>query len=339
MKLSIIIPVYNSEKYINNCLESLLAQEMLANEYEIIIVNDGSTDSSGLIVRNYTERHSNIHLFNQKNKGVGAARNRGIELAKGDYIYLIDPDDYIVTNILKNILEYCESKRLEILGFNSRLTKNSLLTHSSTQNLRNKKVHVMDGITYIAEHTFGNSAWWYLIQRDFLTKTGIRFIEGRWLEDAIFTATLFLKTKRMSFLDLDVHIYVSVENSAMTSKEPAHCMNLIYDLANAAEKYQELIKNLDASHFNYDRCVKRLKCKQQSFVFTLLIRTFKSQLNFRDLKKILFKMKNIGAYPLNSFIGEEYNGFIYRARTVVFNNDILLFLGFKVYRFMKNFKP
>ena len=86
MKLSIIIPVYNSEKYINNCLESLLAQEMLANEYEIIIVNDGSTDSSGLIVRNYTERHSNIHLFNQKNKGVGAARNRGIELAKGDYI-------------------------------------------------------------------------------------------------------------------------------------------------------------------------------------------------------------------------------------------------------------
>ena len=60
MKLSIIIPVYNSEKYINNCLESLLAQEMLANEYEIIIVNDGSTDSSGLIVRNYTE---NILIF------------------------------------------------------------------------------------------------------------------------------------------------------------------------------------------------------------------------------------------------------------------------------------
>lgn len=101
MKLSIIIPVYNSEKYITCCLESLLVQEMSANEYEIIIVNDGSTDSGGLIARDYTERHSNIHLFNQKNKGVGTARNKGIELAKGDYIYFIDPDDYIAINVLK----------------------------------------------------------------------------------------------------------------------------------------------------------------------------------------------------------------------------------------------
>lgn len=153
----------------------------------------------------------------------------------------------------------------------------------------------MDGIEYIAQHNYGNQVWWYLIQRSFLIETGVRFIEGRWMEDALFTATLFLQTNRIAFLDLAVHRYVEVENSAMTSKDSTHNINLIYDLANAAEKFEVLISSLDGSHLCYDKCFKRLKSKQQSFVFAIIIKAINFQLNFTDLKKILLKMNKIGA--------------------------------------------
>ena len=341
MKLSIIVPLYNKEKFIDRCLESLLAQEVSPSEYEIIIVDDGSTDSSCSIAHNYAEKHVNIHLFRQQNGGPGAARNRGLEVAKGDYIYFLDADDYIATNVLNCLLELSELNKLEILGFNTKYVNDGSLPDSLTQNLQDFSIQVMDGITYIAERNFRNEAWWYIIKKSFLMDTGIKFIEGRFMEDSIFTASLFLRTNRISKINFDVHRFVQVENSATTNRKPTHLLKFIDDLVYAIEKFDVLIKSLNSSHVNYHKVVKVYKSKQQSFVFTLFLKAFRCPLlKFNDLKKILFKLKKLDVYPINSKIGGIGNRKtwpIYKMTVIpIINNKTLLFLGLRIMRLISS---
>ena len=107
--LSIIIPVYNTEGYIERCLESIANQQV--NNYEIVIINDGSTDGSDKIIKTFIISHPQIKFkyYNQKNKGLSSARNKGIELAEGTYLHFIDSDDYLVNNNYKFVYEIISS--------------------------------------------------------------------------------------------------------------------------------------------------------------------------------------------------------------------------------------
>ena len=96
VKLSIIIPVYNTEEYLPRCLNSCLEQDLLANEYEIIAINDGSSDNSLQILNAYALKYPNIRVINQENRGLGATRNRGLNLAIGEYIWFVDSDDWVL---------------------------------------------------------------------------------------------------------------------------------------------------------------------------------------------------------------------------------------------------
>lgn len=115
MKLTIIIPVYNAEKYLQKCLESVFNQNLLSNQYEVICVNDGSTDNSGKILLDFSNRFSNLVYLKQENKGVSIARNKGLQIAKGKYILFLDADDYIESNILNDIVSISEENNLDIL--------------------------------------------------------------------------------------------------------------------------------------------------------------------------------------------------------------------------------
>tara|TARA_R110002072_G_scaffold198352_1_gene355933 strand:+ start:142 stop:453 length:312 start_codon:yes stop_codon:yes gene_type:complete len=101
MKLSIIVPFFNADKHIDRCIYSLVNQGIDFNNYEIILINDGSTDGSKQSAENHLISHPNIILHNQENIGLVASRNEGIELAKGEYIYFIDADDYLTFNVLE----------------------------------------------------------------------------------------------------------------------------------------------------------------------------------------------------------------------------------------------
>ena len=108
LRLSIVIPVYNLEGYISETLDSCLEQNIPHSDYEIICINDGSTDNSESVILGYAERYPNIRLFTQENAGVSAARNLGISLAEGRYIWFVDGDDIIVSNCLSEILSMLE---------------------------------------------------------------------------------------------------------------------------------------------------------------------------------------------------------------------------------------
>jgi glycosyltransferase involved in cell wall biosynthesis len=338
MRLSIVIPLYNKEKFIDRCLKSLLDQNLSPEEYEIIIVDDGSTDSSYTLACAYAEKHPNIVAHRQKNGGAGAARNTGFELAKGDYIYFLDADDYIAKNSLEFIVELSEQHNLEILGFNTKHVNNTeILENTTTEHPENMTVTISDGITFIAERNFRNEAWWYIINREFLINTGIKFTEGRFIQDSIFTATLLLRPQRISKINYDVHRFVKVENSATTNKKQAHILKFIDDLVYAIGRFDVLIKNMDSSDKNYQKVLKVYKSKQQSFVFTIFLKAFRCPaIGFKDLNKILVKLKELDVYPINrkiGGIGGPKTRTLYNYTFIpVFNNKPLLYLGLKLNR-------
>lgn len=105
MKLSIIVPVYNVEQYLPKCVSSLLNQGLKDEDYEILLINDGSTDHSLSLCTDYAERYANIRVFSQPNSGVGIARNKGIDNALGEYIAFVDSADYLLQNGMYEVLK------------------------------------------------------------------------------------------------------------------------------------------------------------------------------------------------------------------------------------------
>ncbi|EAR01115.1 glycosyltransferase [Maribacter sp. HTCC2170] len=339
MKLSVIIPLFNKEKYIERCLNSLLAQDISPIEYEIIIIDDGSKDSGAQIVQGYVEKHPNICLNSQSNQGPSIARNRCLEVAKGDYIYFLDADDLLTANVLGCLLELCEQNNLEILQFNSKEIENEALSDlpvNSSEEPQQLACPVTDGMSYISENNFRNEVWRYLIKRSFLLNSGIKFIDDmRAYEDLIFTTSVFLKSTRISRVELDAHRYVKVAGSIVTSKSYKKNLVFINNQEKAVEELKGLIENLNNSHKKHLDVVKKLKAKQQAVVFALLIRVIKYRLlNHEDLSLILDKMNKLGGYPIDRKIGAMGDGGLIFNRIIVplFNTKNLLLLGTGILR-------
>jgi len=333
MKLSFVIPCYNMEKYLPECLDSLLDQDLSADEVEIIVVNDESKDSTLEIANEYASKHLNIRVLDKKNGGVGAARNSGLDIAKGKYVYFLDPDDFLAQNVLRKLLNTIEKYDLDILTFKSLEFKTEVSKKSKNlDQVSDEGLHVQDGISYIAEHKFKNEIWWLITNREFLINSGVRFIEGRWMEDAILVAELFCKAKRMAHLGLDVHRYRILPTSAMRNKSPEHYNKVIFDNANAAHVYDELIKTIPENHKDAIGCIARLRTRQQSFVFFLMVRLMKSDISIQRIPGMLKEFEKIDAYPLNHFLGKDYHGPGYSFMIWILNHKKLIKPFIKIFR-------
>lgn len=336
MKLSIVIPVYNVEKYIARCLDSMLDQNLDQQEYEIIIVNDGSTDSSLEIALSYAKRNAQISVHNKENGGAGSARNYGMDRAQGKYIYFIDPDDYLVPNCLNGLVDTCDRYNLNILTFLSTAFSSLLSLDKSISKKINLDVSVTDkmssivsGEEYMASLEYRSEVWWYLVNLEFLKGLGIRFVEGRYLEDAAFTLELFLEANRIAHLELNVHRHRVTPGTAMTSNEPTHYLKIIRDLQNAALSFGPIIKTLENKTAN-PQCVARVKARQQSFVFFSMVRMLKSTMTFDEVKLRMNEMISINAYPLTSFLGKDYNGIAYRILIPIFKTERRFYFIFQL---------
>lgn len=206
MKLSLIIPVYNAEKFLVECLESVFQQELLANEYEVIIINDGSTDESKSIILDFQEKHSNLIIVDQINKGVSSARNAGLKIAKGNYITFIDSDDQITCNSLRKILEYCERLNLDLL-------------YTSIENVdeNGKHLNFQDAVGINNEVGKGFKHQRRTFPPTFYTKKIVKDIsfnaEISFGEDTLFNAKAQAFADRVSYFDIPYYKYTVRENS------------------------------------------------------------------------------------------------------------------------------
>lgn len=210
MKLSIVIPVFNVELYLHKCLLSCLEQDLECGDYEIIIVDDGSTDSSLLIAQEFAEKYSNIKVYSQENSGQSVARNRGLSLAKGEYVWYVDPDDWLEPSIFQKLYMEVSNNNLDCLWFKwRRIDANGRCYVNSSDNTSQRKgTDAESGISFLNNH-FGyacySPAFWF--RRQFLLDNSFFFREGVIFEDAELIPRILLKAQRVKFIPLICYNY------------------------------------------------------------------------------------------------------------------------------------
>ena len=223
MKISIIIPAYNVEKYLDECLSSCFRQDIPASAYEVIIVNDGSVDTTLQIAEQWKERHENIKVISQSNKGLSEARNMGMQSAEGDYIMFLDSDDWIADNCLGMITETCCKECLDILQIGAaKVNADSqyrLVTYPSEKT-------VYDGKS-VLKKKFNISAPFGIYRKDFLTSHAFSFYPGIYHEDNEFTPRVFYRAERVMAIN-DIIYYVRHTPGSITrSVNPKRIFDLM----------------------------------------------------------------------------------------------------------------
>ena len=205
-KISIIIPVYNTEKYLEKCFSSLLAQSF--QDFEIICVDDGSSDGSLRILNEYASRDSRIKVLSQKNAGQSVARNRALSLAGGEFISFVDSDDYISADFLESLYESVSGNDADIAVTSYNMVENGStmvrydLDCSSESRFEKKLPRVLNGMCCNK-----------LFRRSFLEKYNIRFPEGIFYEDNLFLIKALFYSNKVIFINSGCYYYIKHSGS------------------------------------------------------------------------------------------------------------------------------
>jgi glycosyltransferase involved in cell wall biosynthesis len=221
-KVSIIIPIYNVERYVEECILSVMNQTL--KDIEIICVDDCSTDKSLEIVENLSQIDNRIMIItNEENVGQSATRNKGMQYAKGEYVYFLDSDDMIVPETLESLYSISKKRDLDILYFNSTdLFENNKL--KSLIGCRNKHNYIVNDVVSGKELfiSFMKYDWWdvsvccQLYKRSFFVKNNFYFCEGILHEDDLFSLQTILKANRTYCEPIQLHVYRHRINSTTT---------------------------------------------------------------------------------------------------------------------------
>lgn len=211
-KLSIIIPVYNVEQYLQRCINSILNQTF--TDFEAIFINDGSPDNCGKILDEYAEKDNRIVVIHQDNQGVSAARNAGIRIAQGVYLGFVDPDDFIESTMYEKMIDLMVTNNSDIVCCRFK----NLIEDKIVENIPNLKIHSPMTIDEFVEHLFDSprtvffSVWNKVIKRDLITEL---FDESlKIAEDNLFLINYCKNAKIASYLDEALYCVFCRRNSA-----------------------------------------------------------------------------------------------------------------------------
>lgn len=238
-RLSIIIPFYNVEQYIAQCLDSVYHQDIPEEEYEVICVDDCSPDNSIAIVEEYAKKHDNLVIVrNQYNRKLGGARNAGMEVAKGDYVWFIDSDDFIKENCLTKLLSVAENEDLDMLHFNYANYPNIVITDHRPD------TEVMTGVDMFFSPQFKwyhdlVTAWRKLYKRQFLIDNKIQFAEHIMFEDNDYAIIAFAMAKRVKHISSFVYLYRNNPDSITRVKYTSEHIGYWLDLAHRLRVIEE----------------------------------------------------------------------------------------------------
>lgn len=266
MFLSIVIPSYNVEAYVKDCLNSCFNQHFDCDNYEIIVVNDGSTDSTLQVVNDFISANkvSNLRVVSQENKGLSATRNVGLSIAQGDYVWFVDSDDWIAENSLERIFNLVSQyPQTEIVILNSILRKDGVDTIID----RHLTSVVGDG-KYIYDNSYiypYSGAPFYVYKRSFLTEKGLSFKEGIYFEDCLFTPLVLSRSKSCVYNEVPAYIYRLRGNSITTSSISEK------KLADSIVVAEELISSINCDDVLFKDVIRDAACRTYEVLFRYYI--------------------------------------------------------------------
>lgn len=217
-KISIIIPVYNTECFVERCILSCEKQDMEQEEFELIVVNDGSTDTSLNIIEKLALQYTNIELVNQENQGLSIARNNGLKIASGEYIWFVDSDDWIEKNCLNNLYNILKKDDLEALALSYVKAFPDRYVYCCTKDSRDGLVFT--GREMLIEGIWSHCAPLTIYNNQFLKSFQLCFYKGIFHEDTEFTPRAYYYLLRVSSYSIAVYHYFYNDSSIMNRINP-----------------------------------------------------------------------------------------------------------------------
>ena len=267
-KVSVIVPVYNVEKYLEKCLDSLVNQTL--KDIEIIVVNDGSPDNSQKIIDKYAKKYKNIKAFIKENGGLSDARNYGLKKAAGDYIAFVDSDDYVSTDMYKKMYEKAVSGNFDMVVCDiNYVYENSEEIKRAYSNLKTDTTDIKKTMINIYP------AAWNKIYKKKLFKTGIEFKKGVWFEDVEFIYRMLPHVKTIGVVNEPYNYYLQREGS-ITSSIDKRIYHYIDNWNGIVEYYKE-------NNF-YDKYYHELEYSYVRYLYATFIKQA-SKYNYEDFQK------------------------------------------------------
>ena len=290
-KISIIVPVYKVEKYLHKCIDSILAQTF--KDFELILVDDGSPDNCGKICDEYAKRDNRIVVVHKENGGQASARNRGIDIARGDYIGFVDSDDWIEADMYEVLYNICDTYGCDIancssiIHFKNRTQING--GHKLTIHTREEAMKVM-----LEGELYDEVVWTKLIKRDLLND--IRFKEGIMYEDTDFTYKVIDKANSIGCIGEAKYNYIKREESTMDRA----IKNLSID---AVLVYDEMYNFMESKYPNLSNIVALKLINSCMSVLNLI----SENENFNKYKQSYYRVSKIlKKYYIKSMKIKEY---------------------------------
>ena len=322
-KVSIIVPVYGVEKYIDKCLNSLVKQSL--KEIEVIVVNDGTKDNSQKIVDKYVKKYPDkIKSYIKENGGQGSARNYGLKKASGEYIGYVDSDDFVEKDMYKKLYNKAKENNYDIVVCGN---------YNVSEDYQNKNIDafINNYNTDLENIFFGKMAVWNKIyKRDILIKNKLEFKEKVWYEDLAFTLKAIMNSNTFAFIDEPLYDYLIREGSTMNNSNVQRNLEILdafndilsYIKHNKKEEYFSKIEFLAIDHIYISAIVRVLKADadkniKKETIEKLIDYMNKKFPNYKTNKyintlsknrKIIYKLINIKMYGLINLIFKVKKG-------------------------------
>lgn len=299
MKLSIIIPYFNADKWIGRMLDSLLKQDLSQDEYEIIVVDDGSKEDL-IVLKNYMQRYSNIRYIRQENAGPATARNTGIRAAKGEYIFFCDSDDYIAEYVLGRLYNIAYEQCLDMLFHQIIRIKEGEIV----DNLRRKYDNFVvfpTGKDYFAlpiKDKITTGVWQFIISRVFIERAKLSFPNNKIMnEDSCFLVDAVLAAGKTGKVDVDAYFYVQNPQSLI------HWAGRVEQAEKWADNMLSFIRKLtrilNSDNLTEDMpkgCIDNIKWVRNQKAFIMLVGACHN-LSTTSFNNKVEELRKLGAYP------------------------------------------
>lgn len=292
IELSIIVPVYNVRNYLARCIDSLLSQDLGKEEYEIILIDDGSTDGSGSICDEYAAREECIRVIHQANQGLSAARNTGVSTAGGEYVQFVDSDDYIETNVLKGLLSQIHRDNLDILRFNyENVNDSGAVVHPN----KNPKLYsdysstITDGKRFLLNRLgFACYACQFIVRRELMVQCP--FTMGIHFEDTEWVTRVLPSASRVSSTSLVVYLYRIREGSITKATQIGRIRKNIEDQIRLIEVFKTEGKGIPSPSW-YD---------SMTSITVLSVLNLTARELYSERKQVISAFLKLNVFPLTT---------------------------------------
>lgn len=295
-KISLVIPVYNSEKFLRRTLNSVLNQTF--KDIEVIIINDGSTDNSINIIKEYIEKHNNFYLIDQENKGQGAARNVGVKRSKGEYITFLDSDDFLSCTFLETLYKNAIENNADISCCNYYLYyekshKKLYMPFTAKSGVYSSEIALKK---LILDTTFHYFLWNKLYKRSLFVNNNIEFY-NMYFEDVATCPKLFYYANKVAFTSKALYYYTCHDNSILSMIDAPKVNDFIKSLG--------IIRNFLESKNVYHKYRSTFKLYAYRFKLQIYYCILMEHFDKSSFSDIRFNIKN-ACTAINLFVSDNY---------------------------------